>query len=147
MTTLTWNFSSLQMIHNVPQPDFEAFIAEFLKDDPNVEIRKGVAFEFCEQVSSWRTKPFDICTEFCHHFKIATVIDNLQAGNQVITTATVRHTNEQYQIRANYVLGCDGAKSQVRKWLGIESEGEDSCKTPVGTVSDFCNAFKDAGKR
>ena len=48
----------------------------------------------------------------------------------VITSAIVRHTNERYQIRANYVLGCDGAKSQIRKWLGIESEGEDSCKTP-----------------
>ena len=40
------------MIHNVPQPEFEAFITDILKDDPNVEIRKGVAFESCEQVSS-----------------------------------------------------------------------------------------------
>lgn len=33
-----------EMIHNIPQPDFEAFVASGLKDDPNVEIRKGVAF-------------------------------------------------------------------------------------------------------
>lgn len=48
----------------------------------------------------------------------------------MITTVAVRDTNDTYQIRSNYVLGCDGAKSQVRKWLDIEGEGEDSCKTP-----------------
>lgn len=46
----------LQMIHNIPQPDFEAFIADRLKDDPNVEIRKGIAFLSCEQVSSASTR-------------------------------------------------------------------------------------------
>lgn len=53
------------------------------------------------------------------------------------TTAEVRDTKERYQIRANYVLGCDGAKSRVRKWLGIESEGEDSCKRPSESFLHF----------
>lgn len=44
------------MIHNIPQPQFEAFIADLLKDDPNVTIKKGVAFESCEQVSFWGTQ-------------------------------------------------------------------------------------------
>lgn len=44
------------MIHNIPQPQFEAFIADLLKDDPNVTIKKGVAFESCEQVSTWGTQ-------------------------------------------------------------------------------------------
>lgn len=62
-------------------------------------------------------------------------IDKLQAGNQIITTAVARNTNDTYQIRSNYVLGCDGAKSQVRKSLGVESEGEDSCKMPFSAAS------------
>jgi hypothetical protein len=39
-----------QMIHNIPQPEFEHFIAKELARDPNVEIRKGVAFVSCHQV-------------------------------------------------------------------------------------------------
>jgi hypothetical protein len=38
------------MIHNIPQPKFEEFIAEQLVGDSNVEIRKGVAFISCVQV-------------------------------------------------------------------------------------------------
>lgn len=44
------------MIHNIPQPQLETFIADLLKDDSNVTIRKGIAFESCEQVSSWLTQ-------------------------------------------------------------------------------------------
>lgn len=38
------------MIHNIPQPRFEQFVAEQLIGDPNVEIRKGVGFVSCVQV-------------------------------------------------------------------------------------------------
>ena len=71
-------------------------------------------------------------------------IDKLQAGNQVINTVAVRNTNDTYQIRSKYVLGCDGAKSQVRKWLGIESEGDDSCKTPVNGTSSMLPNSKES---
>lgn len=39
-----------------------------------------------------------------------------------------RTTKRQYLVRSRHVVACDGAKSQVRKSLGIESEGEDSCR-------------------
>jgi hypothetical protein len=39
-----------QMIHNVPQPAFEQFLADQLKNDPNVTMEKGVAFVSCSQV-------------------------------------------------------------------------------------------------
>lgn len=29
------------------------------------------------------------------------------------------------------MIACDGAKSSVQKFLGIESEGEDSCELPL----------------
>lgn len=40
-----------------------------------------------------------------------------------------RITGEQYKIQSSYVLACDGARSKVRQYLGVESEGEDSCNT------------------
>ena len=43
--------TDFQMIHNIPQPRFEQFVAEQLAGDTNVEIRKGVAFVSCVQVT------------------------------------------------------------------------------------------------
>jgi 2-polyprenyl-6-methoxyphenol hydroxylase-like FAD-dependent oxidoreductase len=39
-----------KMIHNVPQPDLESFLAQELQGDSNTEIRKNVAFVSCSQV-------------------------------------------------------------------------------------------------
>lgn len=39
-----------------------------------------------------------------------------------------RKSKKQYKIRSQHVIACDGAKSQVRQFLGIESEGEESCQ-------------------
>lgn len=39
------------MIHNIPQPKFEQFIADQLQNDPNVILRKNVAFIKCSQVN------------------------------------------------------------------------------------------------
>ncbi|KAJ3959946.1 hypothetical protein N0V92_003442 [Colletotrichum tropicale] len=85
--------STPEMIHNVPQPDFERFVAEKLAFDNNVELRKGIAFR----------------------------------GDRVITTVEERATKKRWAIASNYVIGCDGAKSEVRKSLNIETEGEDGC--------------------
>jgi hypothetical protein len=38
------------MIHNIPQPAFEQFVAKELEHDPNVEIRKNVAYVTSQQV-------------------------------------------------------------------------------------------------
>lgn len=52
-----------------------------------------------------------------------------QGDYHVVTRVEERDTKTTYDVRSRYVIGCDGAKSQVRKHLGIESDGEDSCKT------------------
>ncbi|EON61505.1 hypothetical protein W97_00720 [Coniosporium apollinis CBS 100218] len=92
--------STPEMIHNIPQPSFEQFVAHVLSNDPQVEIRKGVAFVSCTQNE-----------------------------NEVITTVEERATRNQFRIRSEHVIACDGARSQVRSQLGIESEGEDSYET------------------
>ncbi|KAK6213106.1 FAD binding domain-containing protein [Colletotrichum tabaci] len=89
-----------QMIHNIPQPDFEKFVSDRLLDDPNVEIRKGVGFVSCEQ-----------------------------RGGKVFTTVEERATKKRYTVTSRHLVGCDGAKSQVRRYLGIETEGEDGYET------------------
>ncbi|TQN67022.1 2,4-dichlorophenol 6-monooxygenase [Colletotrichum shisoi] len=92
-----------QMIHNIPQPDFERFVSDRLLDDPNVEIRKGVGFVSCEQAC--------------------------KRGGNVLTTVEERVTKKRYTLTSRHLVGCDGAKSQVRRCLGIETEGEDGYET------------------
>ncbi|KAK6206459.1 hypothetical protein LQW54_007752 [Pestalotiopsis sp. IQ-011] len=89
-----------EMIHNVSQPDFEQFVYEKLLDDPNVEMHKGIGFVSCQQ-----------------------------DGDIVTSELQVRETGEIFSVQSRHVIGCDGAKSQVRKHLGIECEGEDSYET------------------
>ncbi|CAK7237887.1 hypothetical protein SEUCBS140593_010181 [Sporothrix eucalyptigena] len=90
--------STPEMIHNIPQPGFEAFVAAELKGDPNVKIRKGVAY-----------------------------VTSIQADGAVTTTVEERSTKRQWTITSQYLLACDGAKSTVRNDLGIECEGDDGC--------------------
>ncbi|KAF9870471.1 2, 4-dichlorophenol 6-monooxygenase [Colletotrichum karsti] len=89
-----------EMIHNVPQPDFERFVAEQLVFDSNVELRKGIAFVCCKQ-----------------------------HGDKVVTTVEERSSKKRWNITSNFVIACDGAKSQVRKSLNIQTEGEDGYET------------------
>ncbi|CAK7207028.1 hypothetical protein SEUCBS139899_009836 [Sporothrix eucalyptigena] len=92
--------STPEMIHNIPQPGFEAFVAAELKGDPNVKIRKGVAY-----------------------------VTSIQADGAVTTTVEERSTKRQWTITSQYLLACDGAKSTVRNDLGIECEGDDGYET------------------
>lgn len=88
-----------EMIHNIPQPKFEQFIADKLHRADNADIRKGVSF-----------------------------ISLDQSGDAVTTTVEERATGHSYSIVSRFVVACDGHRSKVREFLGIESEGEDSCE-------------------
>lgn len=104
------------MIHNIPQPAFEEFVAAKLVNDSNVEIRKNVAY-----VSSKQASLVSICLG--HEDPLMAK----QTGDSVISTLIERSTKTQWQVKSSHVLACDGAKSQVRQDLGIESEGDDGC--------------------
>ena len=47
--------------------------------------------------------------------------------------SSIRHTHsgETSEILSRVVIGCDGAGSHVRKWAGIESDGEEGCKSSI----------------
>ncbi|KAL1887143.1 hypothetical protein Sste5346_010414 [Sporothrix stenoceras] len=89
-----------EMIHNIPQPEFEKFVAEQLENDPNVQMSKGVAY-----------------------------VTSTQSTDSVTATVEERSTKARWEITSRYLLACDGARSQVRKDLGIESEGDDGYET------------------
>lgn len=88
-----------EMIHNIPQPAFEQFVADHLLNASNADIRKGVSFVSLKQTS-----------------------------DEVITTVEDRATGHTYKIRSKFVIACDGARSKVRQHMGIDSDGEDSCE-------------------
>ncbi|KAK9437260.1 FAD binding domain-containing protein [Metarhizium brunneum] len=89
-----------EMMHNIPQPAFEHFIAQELENDANVEIQTNVAY-----------------------------VSSHQTDQDVVSVVEQRSTGDRWVVRSRHVLACDGAKSQVRKHLGIESEGEDGYET------------------
>lgn len=105
------------MIHNIPQPTFEELIAKYLERDEEFEIRKNHSFVSCKQFS-----------------------------DTVITTVEDRGAKREYKIRSNHVIACDGAKSKVREFLGIGSEGESSYDTMM-TIHFKANLREVVGKR
>ncbi|KAL3490086.1 FAD binding domain-containing protein [Aspergillus germanicus] len=88
------------MIHNIPQPGFEELVARNLERNPLNEIRKNHSFVRLEEVDDY-----------------------------VLTTVEDRGSGREYVVRSKHVVACDGAKSAVRRFLGVESEGEDSYET------------------
>ncbi|KAG4438937.1 hypothetical protein IFR05_005563 [Cadophora sp. M221] len=88
------------MIHNIPQPRFEEFVASRLAEDGVVEVRKNHSFVNCKQI-----------------------------GDQVVTVVEDRSNKSLYEICSRHVVACDGAKSRVRQMLGIECDGESSYET------------------
>lgn len=99
------------MIHNIPQPAFEEFVAHRLAQDGAVEIRKNHSFVSCEQ-----------------------------RGNRVITLVEDRNLQTKYEICARHVVACDGARSKVRETLCIECEGESTYDTmmTIHFNADLC---------
>ncbi len=64
----------------------------------------------------------------------AELIDFAAAGGGV--TAVVRTSSRLRTVRADYLIGCDGADSTVRRMLGIESRGE--TRPPVRQALIYC---------
>ncbi|KAF4333206.1 3-propionate hydroxylase [Fusarium beomiforme] len=106
-----------EMIHNIPQPDFEQYVSEKLSDEALVDIRKGVSF-----------------------------VSLTQNKGSVMTVVEERATGQLFKIRSKYVIACDGAKSKVRQHVGIESDGEDSYETMM-TIHFSANLREVVGDR
>ncbi|KAF5625347.1 3-propionate hydroxylase [Fusarium tjaetaba] len=106
-----------EMIHNIPQPDFEQYLADKLSSEDLVDIRKGVSF-----------------------------VSLSQTQDSVTTIVEERATGQLYRVSSKYVIACDGAKSKVRQYVGIESDGEDSYETMM-TIHFSANLREVVGDR
>lgn len=58
------------------------------------------------------------------------VLIQMQTSKDITCIVEERSTKVRWQIKSRHLLACDGARSEVRKDLAIESEGEDGCKVP-----------------
>ncbi|EMR63979.1 putative -dichlorophenol 6-monooxygenase protein [Eutypa lata UCREL1] len=90
----------VQMIHNIPQPSFEQFVARELEKEAEVEIWKGASIVSCQQDNS----------------TVTSVVEE-------------RATKRMWNVRSKHVIACDGARSKVREHLGIETDGENTYDT------------------
>ncbi len=79
---------------NIEQPRFEAIVEREATDLRDVEIRRGLEWQSCVQIS-----------------------------DQVISTLTDRSSGETVKVRSRYLIAADGAGSRVRDALGIAMDG------------------------
>jgi 2-polyprenyl-6-methoxyphenol hydroxylase-like FAD-dependent oxidoreductase len=70
----------------------------------------------------------DLVTKTVEHSveirKSHSFVSLVQKDSSVISAIENRLTGELYAIRSEYVIACDGAKSKVRQFLDVESDGE-----------------------
>lgn len=81
---------------NIEQPKFEGVVERAVGKGPNVDLRRGLEWRECLQIS-----------------------------DGVISTLWDRTTEQVAKIRSRYVIACDGAGSTVRDGVGIAMDGPD----------------------
>lgn len=65
--------------------------------------------------------------------------DEMLTLTYVIATVEDHGTQREYTVKSKYLIACDGAKSPVRTFLGMEIEGEDSCKcSSMSIAKELC---------
>jgi 2,4-dichlorophenol 6-monooxygenase len=79
---------------NIPQPDFEAIIERAVSGQPNVQLRRGLEWQRCDQQT-----------------------------DAVVSTLLDRSTGAHVKVRSRYVIAADGAGSPVRDAIGIQMDG------------------------
>lgn len=79
---------------NIEQPKFEDIAEETAAKIPGVDIRRGVEWLRCDQLT-----------------------------DVVISTLKDRATGEEFKVRSRYVIAADGAGSNVRDGVGIQMDG------------------------
>jgi len=102
ISTMTGPWSAAELPHRVSQKFVERVLREHAESIPNVSVNYG-----------WRVARFE------------------DVGDKVTVAATQVGTDNTRFVNAKYLIGGDGAKSFVRRTLGIRYEGDG------GAVRDF----------
>lgn len=61
--------------------------------------------------------------------KNASFVSCQQDASHVITTVQDRSGDKTFEVKSQHLIACDGARSPVRSFLGIECDGEESCES------------------
>lgn len=85
---------------NIAQPRFEEVVEAAVATMPGVEVRRGLEWLGCDQL-----------------------------GGTVISTLKDRASGQEVKIRSRYLIGADGAGSNVRDGLGIPMDGPEGLQT------------------
>ncbi|KAI8670217.1 hypothetical protein NCS55_00766800 [Fusarium keratoplasticum] len=108
-----------EMIHNIPQPAFEQFVAKELEHDPNVEIRKNVAYVTSQQVNDQVISILEECsTKAQWQANLRPVVSERTGMLHWITDPACSGFIIAYDLDANHVLisNFDSKKNPVDTW-------------------------------
>ncbi|KAH7226035.1 hypothetical protein B0J15DRAFT_411436 [Fusarium solani] len=108
-----------EMIHNIPQPAFEQFVAKELEHDPNVEIRKNVAYVTSQQVNDQVISILEECsTKAQWQANLRLVVGERTGMLHWITDPACSGFIIAYDLDANHVLisNFDSKKHPVDTW-------------------------------
>jgi 2-polyprenyl-6-methoxyphenol hydroxylase-like FAD-dependent oxidoreductase len=109
------NHQNFEPIHRANQMYVERFLLEHARTRPNITLRFGwQAGDFSEDGGGVS-------------LRAARVADNGIEADEY-SGEKVRTTGETEDWRAQYLVGCDGGQSEVRRSLGIRYEGHDTLK-------------------
>jgi 2-polyprenyl-6-methoxyphenol hydroxylase-like FAD-dependent oxidoreductase len=92
--------------------------------DAGIEPTPDIPYPSVAWIPQWRTQEI-LCT------RLASLGVKVEFGSEVVdvsqddagVTCTLTHDGVQEQIRARYLIGCDGGHSTIRKRLGLTFEG------------------------
>ena len=112
------NFVTTLAGESLGQLPYERMDVEVLDDTP--EMFHNVPQPAVEQLIA------DTLTGAVETRKNHSFVSCKEDESGVACTVEDRTTGEMYQIKSKFLIACDGAKSRVRKSLGIESNGEDA---------------------
>jgi 2-polyprenyl-6-methoxyphenol hydroxylase-like FAD-dependent oxidoreductase len=71
----------------------------------------------------------------------------LETSEGLSANVTDMISGREYQITAQYLVGCDGAASAVRRQLGIELVGSGTIGTPINLFFEAPNLLHDCGRQ
>ncbi len=123
------------IVHAGVIPDTEEGLSEF----PHVILNQARVHD--RYLETMRNSPSGLEPYYDYAF------DSLTHEGDAVTVTLRRESGETASIKARYVIGCDGARSGVRKAIGQELKG-DSANTAWGVMDILCNtSFPDIRRK
>ena len=118
-------------------------VEDGLSEMPHTILSQARIHDF--YLETMERSPHRLTPDYGHRFVDLTVTDDPDTGGYPVTATLARvdagHEGETETVRARYVVGCDGARSSVRRSLGVALRGDAANKiwgvADLLAVTDF----------